>query len=108
MDLIFFLIFSFVLLLISVFKGYFIVYPLLISITALFFLLLKRGFTLNKLFTLAWNGSKKSFSVIYILLLIGAVISVWMTAGTVPAIVYYGIQFINPSYFIVSAFILSL
>ncbi|MEO1431084.1 MAG: Na+/H+ antiporter NhaC family protein [Cyanobacteria bacterium J06633_8] len=108
MDLIFFLIFSFVLLLISAFKGYFIVYPLLVSITALFFLLLKRGFTLNKLFALAWAGSKKSFSVIYILLLIGAVIAIWMTAGTVPAIVYYGIQFINPSYFIVSAFILSL
>ncbi|MEL6457054.1 MAG: Na+/H+ antiporter NhaC family protein [Cyanobacteria bacterium J06621_15] len=108
MDLIFFLIFSFVLLLISVFQGYFIVYPLLVSITVLFFLLLKRGFSLNKLFALAWNGSKKSFSVIYILLLIGAVISIWMTAGTVPAIVYYGIQFIHPSYFIVSAFILSL
>lgn len=108
MDLILFLIFSFVLLLISVFKGYFIVYPLLASMIALFFLLLKRGFEPNKLFTLAWNGSKKSFSVIYILLLIGIVISIWMTAGTVPAIVYYGIQIINPSYFIVSAFLLTI
>ncbi|NJL79854.1 MAG: Na+/H+ antiporter NhaC family protein [Richelia sp. RM2_1_2] len=108
MDLIFFLIISFVLLLTSVFKGYFIVYPLLISIIALFLLLLKRGFKPKKLFALAWAGSKKSFSVVYILLLIGAVIAVWMTAGTVPAIVYYGIQIINPSYFIVSAFLLTI
>ncbi|MBE9215383.1 Na+/H+ antiporter NhaC family protein [Plectonema cf. radiosum LEGE 06105] len=108
MDLIFFLFFSFVLLLISVFKGYFIVYPLLASIIALFFLLIKRGFKPKKLFTLAWNGSKKSFSVISILLLIGVVIAVWMMAGTVPAIVYYGIQMINPSYFIVSAFLLTI
>ncbi|MGF1676951.1 MAG: Na+/H+ antiporter NhaC family protein [Rivularia sp. (in: cyanobacteria)] len=108
MDLIFFLFFSFVLLLISVFKGYFIVYPLLASITALFFLLVKRGFKPKKLFTLAWIGSKKSFSVISILLLIGVVIAVWMMAGTVPAIVYYGIQMINPSYFIVSAFLLTI
>ncbi|MBF2013982.1 MAG: Na+/H+ antiporter NhaC family protein [Rivularia sp. T60_A2020_040] len=108
MDLIFFLFFSFALLLISVFKGYFIVYPLIASITALFFLLLKRGFKLKKLFTLAWIGSKKSFSVISILLLIGVVIAVWMMAGTVPAIVYYGIQMINPSYFIVSAFLLTI
>jgi len=108
MDLIFFLFFSFVLLLISVFEGYFIVYPLLASITALFFLLLKRGFNIKTLFTLAWAGSKKSFSVISILLLIGIVIAVWMMAGTVPAIVYYGIQMINPSYFIVSAFLLTI
>ncbi|MEB3218942.1 MAG: Na+/H+ antiporter NhaC family protein [Nostocales cyanobacterium 94392] len=108
MELIFFLIFSFVLLLISVFKGYFIVYPLLASIIALFLLLLKRGFNIKTLFALAWAGSKKSFSVISILLLIGIVIAVWMMAGTVPAIVYYGIQMINPSYFIVSAFLLTI
>ncbi|MGD1912467.1 MAG: Na+/H+ antiporter NhaC family protein [Rivularia sp. (in: cyanobacteria)] len=108
MDLIFFLTFSFVLLVISAFGGYFIVYPLLASMIALFFLLLKRGFKANQLFKLAWAGSKKSFSVIYILLLIGVVIAVWMMAGTVPAIVYYGIQMINPSYFIVSAFLLSI
>ncbi|VEP13456.1 Malate-2H(+)/Na(+)-lactate antiporter [Hyella patelloides LEGE 07179] len=57
---------------------------------------------------LAFAGIKKSFSVIYILLLIGVVIAVWMTAGTVPTIVYYGIQIINPSYFILSAFLLTL
>ncbi|MEM9924681.1 MAG: hypothetical protein AAF915_13165 [Cyanobacteria bacterium P01_D01_bin.50] len=108
MDLILFLIFSFVLLVISAFGGYFIVYPLLASMIALFLLLLKRGFKPNQLFKLAWAGSKKSFSVIYILLLIGVVIAVWMMAGTVPAIVYYGIQMINPSYFIVSAFLLSI
>ncbi|WP_323713119.1 Na+/H+ antiporter NhaC family protein [Gloeocapsopsis dulcis] len=30
-----------------------------------------------------------------------------MAAGTVPALVYYGIQFLNPRYFILSAFILT-
>ncbi|MCJ8280354.1 MAG: Na+/H+ antiporter NhaC family protein [Rivularia sp. ALOHA_DT_140] len=108
MDLILFLIFSFVLLLIGAFKGYFIVYPLLVSMVSLFILLLKREFKLNQLLSLAWGGSKKSFSVIYILLLIGIVISIWMTAGTVPAIVYYGIQIIQPDYFIFSAFLLTI
>nr|WP_144863101.1 Na+/H+ antiporter NhaC family protein [Hyella patelloides] len=108
MDLIFFLIVSFTLLLISVFKGYFIAYPLLASITILFLILCQRGFKPKRLFMLAFAGIKKSFSVIYILLLIGVVIAVWMTAGTVPTIVYYGIQIINPSYFILSAFLLTL
>lgn len=108
MDLLFFLIFSFTLLLISVLKGYFIAYPLLASMTILFVLLCQKGFKLKALFLLAFAGIKNSVSVIYILLLIGVVIAVWMTAGTVPTIVYYGIQIINPSYFILSAFILSL
>ena len=107
MDLIFFLIISFILLLISVFRGDFIVYPMLASLTILFLLLLKRGFKVKTLFALAFAGSKKSFSVIYILLLIGVVIAVWMAAGTVPALVYYGLQTIDPTYFILFAFILS-
>ena len=108
MDLILFLIISFILLLISVLKGYFIVYPLLASMAILLLLLVQRGFGVQQLLYLAFAGSKKSFSVIYILLLIGVVIAVWMTAGTVPAIVYYGIQMIKPSYFILSAFILTI
>ena len=108
MALIFFLIISFLLLLISVWQGVFIVYPLLASLTVLFLLLCQRGFKPRTLLILALTGSKKSFSVIYILLLIGGLIAVWMTAGTVPALVYYGIQMINPHYFILSAFILSI
>lgn len=108
MDLIFFLIVSFVLLLISAIEGYFIAYPLLASLAILLLILVQRGFKLKKLFNFAFAGIKQSFSVIYILLLVGAVIAVWMTAGTVPAIVYYGIQIISPSYFILSAFLLSL
>ncbi|HHP7230372.1 MAG TPA: Na+/H+ antiporter NhaC family protein [Xenococcaceae cyanobacterium] len=74
----------------------------------LFVLLIQRGFKPKTLCNLAITSSKQSFSVISILLLIGVVIAIWMTAGTVPAIVYYGIQIINPSYFILSAFILTI
>ena len=31
----------------------------------------------------------------------------WMYAGTVPALIYYGLKFLNPSYFLISAFIIS-
>jgi NhaC family Na+:H+ antiporter len=56
---------------------------------------------------MAFSGAKKSFSVVIILLLIGAVTATWMTAGTVPSLVYYGIQIINPHYFILLAFLLT-
>lgn len=52
-------------------------------------------------------GSQKSFPVLSILLLIGAVTAVWMASGTVPALIYYGIQLINPHWFILAAFVLT-
>lgn len=107
MDLLFFLAFSFVLLLYSTLKGYFIVYPLLISLAIFIALLSTKGFSLKSLIAMAVAGGKKSFSVINILLLIGAVMAVWMAAGTVPILVYWGIKLIHPQYFILSAFILT-
>ena len=107
MDLILFLIISFVLLLVSAIKGYFVLYPLLASMAIFIAILLRRGFQINSLIKMAVAGSQKSFSVIGILLLIGAVIAVWMAAGTVPVLVYWGIKLISPQYFIFWAFILT-
>ena len=55
-------------------------------------ILLKREFPLKTLSEMAVIGSQKCFSVIAILLLIGAVMAVWMAAGTVPVLVYRGIK----------------
>jgi NhaC family Na+:H+ antiporter len=107
MDLLVALALSFGFLLFSAIKGYFVAYPLLLSLAIFTLALLRRGFTFNTLLKMGLAGSKKSFSVISILLLIGAVTAVWMAAGTVPAIVYYGIQLISPQYFILASFILS-
>ena len=107
MDILFALAGSFALLVFSVSKGYFVAYPLFITLCVLVAVLLRRGLAFQHLLRLIVNGSKKSFSVLNILLLIGAVTAVWMAAGTVPAIVYYGIQLINPKLFILSAFLLT-
>ncbi|NJS12892.1 MAG: Na+/H+ antiporter NhaC family protein [Microcoleus sp. CSU_2_2] len=107
MDLLFFLALSFGMLLFSTLKGYFIIYPLLASLAIFTAILLNRGFPIISLIAMAVSGSKKSFSVINILLLIGVVMSVWMAAGTVPVLVYWGIKLISPQYFIFSAFILT-
>lgn len=107
MDILVTLIASFCLLLFNAIKGYFIAYPLLFTLGLISFTLYRRGFSTQALMKMGLTGSKKALPVLYILLLIGAVISVWMAAGTVPAIVYYGIQLISPSWFILSAFILT-
>ena len=44
---------------------------------------------------------------IFIILAVGIIVGSWMYAGTVPALIYYGLKFLNPSYFLISAFIIS-
>lgn len=44
--------------------------------------------------------------VVIIMLLIGALIGVWIGAGTVSSMIYYGLQMISPQYFILTAFLL--
>lgn len=46
---------------------------------------------------------RRSLEAICILLLIGALIGVWIAAGVVPAMVYYGLQIISPRWFLVGA-----
>ncbi|MGN1393698.1 MAG: Na+/H+ antiporter NhaC [Succinivibrionaceae bacterium] len=45
------------------------------------------------------NGISTAIPASLILLFIGALIGVWMLSGTVPTIIYYGIQIINPDFF---------
>jgi Na+:H+ antiporter, NhaC family len=107
MDLLIALLCSFVLLVVSVTQGVFVAYPLLVAMSLLMVVLMGRGFSFKSLIKMAWVGSRQSVPVFSVLLLIGGVIAAWMAAGTVPAIVYYGIQLINPGYFILSAFVLT-
>ena len=44
---------------------------------------------------------------IFIILAVGIIVGSWMFSGTVPALIYSGLKFLNPSYFLVSAFIIS-
>lgn len=107
MDLIITFTLCFILLLGSVFKGIFVGYPLILSLFIFILLGLKRGFNLNALVKMAYNGGKKSFIVLKIFILIGAITASWMASGTVPAIVYYGMKFLNPHIFILCAFLIS-
>lgn len=44
---------------------------------------------------------------IFIILAVGIIVGSWMYSGTVPALIYYGLKFLNPHYFLVSAFLIS-
>lgn len=107
METVFGLVITFVMLMFSIYKGIFIGYPLLISFFIFVMISLHKGYSIKAISKMAYDGGKKSFVVLKIFILIGAITAVWMSSGTVPSIVYYGINLMNPNYFIFYAFIIS-
>ncbi|MBW4460702.1 MAG: Na+/H+ antiporter NhaC family protein [Nodosilinea sp. WJT8-NPBG4] len=95
---------SFGLLLLGAVRGIFIAYPLLLAMALFVGVLRRRGFSLRALVTMGWRGSQKALPVIGVLLIIGAVTASWMAAGTVPTLVYYGLQVVTPHSFVLVAF----
>ena len=48
----------------------------------------------------------KAMPAILILIAVGIVVGTWMLSGTIPMLIYYGIQIVNPKFFFVTAFII--
>ncbi|NJH67055.1 Na+/H+ antiporter NhaC [Staphylococcus agnetis] len=44
---------------------------------------------------------------LFIILAVGIIVGTWMYSGTVPGLIYYGLKFLSPQYFLVSAFLIS-
>ena len=95
------------LLILSVVKNIYLVYPLILIDLIFIGIFLRRGFKLKYLLSQAFKGGKKAFVVLQPFVLIGAITAVWMSSGTVPAIVFYGMRLLNPYIFIFSCFVLS-
>ena len=53
------------------------------------------------------KGISLAMSAIMILLMVGALIGVWNMSGTIATVVYYGIEYINPTWFYFAAALLT-
>ncbi|AKL97293.1 malate-2H(+)/Na(+)-lactate antiporter MleN [Clostridium aceticum] len=107
MDIIAGMLITFCVLIFSIYKGIFVGYPLLMGFLIFSYISLRRGFSLSEILIMSYTGGKKAFVVLKIFVLIGAITAIWMAAGTVPGIVYYGIKFMNPNFFILYTFLIS-
>lgn len=107
LDLAVVLLLSFCLLVGSALAGIFIAYALLTSLLLFIYVLSRREFAVSTLLRMAIGGARQSLPVIQVLSLIGMVTAIWMAAGTVPALVYYGTQLISAQFFILWAFLLT-
>lgn len=65
------------------------------------------GYSWNDILDAIVEKLAKAMPAILILIVVGFLIGAWMIGGTIPMMVYYGLSYINPSYFYVAAFLLT-
>ena len=65
------------------------------------------GFSWNEIQSAVINRLAIALPAIFILLLIGPLVAAWMISGTIPMLVSWGIEFINPRYLYLFCFLLS-
>jgi NhaC family Na+:H+ antiporter len=63
----------------------------------------RRGYTLHELGEAAITSVESGLGAIFILFAVGGLIGTWAMSGTLVAMVYYGLQILNPNYFYVTA-----
>lgn len=65
------------------------------------------GYSWNDILHAIVDKLSKAMPALLILITVGFLIGAWMIGGTIPMMVYYGLLYIDPSYFYVSTFLLT-
>jgi len=76
---------------------------LLLALFTLIPFMFRLGFTYKEVEKTMFTSMLKALQPSLILITVGILIGAWMAAGTVPALIYYGIQAISPQFFLVTA-----
>src|SRR5689334_9581689 len=66
-------------------------------------IIVQMGHTWEDIAEAGRKGLSSIVSAIFILLAVGALIGAWNLSGTIPTLVYYGIQWINPNWYYLTA-----
>lgn len=63
--------------------------------------------SLKEMFSEIWLNLKQTSGAIIILALVGALSGTWLISGIIPAMIYYGLQILNPSIFLPATLIIT-
>lgn len=69
-------------------------------------IILKNGHTWDEVAEAGRKGISSVVSAIFILLAVGALIGTWNMSGTIPTMVYYGIQLLEPNWFYIATLVI--
>ncbi|RBN38759.1 Na+/H+ antiporter NhaC, partial [Priestia megaterium] len=64
------------------------------------------GYTYNQLQGAITRGISNGLEAILILLAVGMLIGTWIAGGVVPSLIYFGLEFINPTFFLLATLII--
>ncbi|TFE01780.1 Na+/H+ antiporter NhaC [Jeotgalibacillus salarius] len=73
-----------------------------ISILVVMPFMLKLGFTYKQIEESMFESMGKALQPVLILLTVGILIGAWIASGTVPTLIYFGVEAISPQYFLVT------
>ena len=84
--------------------------PIQLALLLIWFIIipvgLKIGHSYNQLQAGLCKGIYEGMEAILVMISIGALIGTWIASGIVPSIIYAGLHIINPTFFLVTAFII--
>ncbi len=76
--------------------------PMFLGAMAAALMALRLGYKWEKIEEFMLNGINRVLQSLIILIIIGILIGVWLNAGVVPTMIYYGLKILNPSTFLVA------
>ena len=77
--------------------------PMFIGALAAALMALRLGYRWKDVENFMFDGIQRVLQSLIILVIIGILIGVWLNAGVVPAMIYYGLQILNPTTFLMAA-----
>ncbi|MDO6542121.1 Na+/H+ antiporter NhaC family protein [Photobacterium sanguinicancri] len=78
---------------------------LIISVVLTMLLCWRCGYNLDQQIEIMGNSLKNATGAMFAFLLIGMIIGIWILAGTIPALIYYGLDIVSPALFLPAGFL---
>jgi Na+:H+ antiporter, NhaC family len=77
-----------------------------VAMVTLMLIVYTRGFTFVQVQNAAFDAIRKIIELVFILFTVGMLISTWAQSGTIPFIIRYGLEIIDPSWFYIAVILL--
>ncbi|OAN13178.1 hypothetical protein A3K86_16085 [Photobacterium jeanii] len=78
---------------------------LIISVVLTMLFCWRCGYNLDKQIEIMGESLKNATGAMFAFILIGMIIGVWILAGTIPALIYYGLDIVSPAFFLPAGFL---
>lgn len=83
-----------------------LVYGFFVATASTCIIAIRSGFKANDIKNIIVRGIFDCKSLYVVILLIGATVSVWISSGVVPSLIYYGLEYLNGVNFLFTSFLL--